>query len=106
MNIEEYVDGNGNFTHTKVNGTQKQLEELIQKYRETVFFKSKTDVDKLIMEHYVFTEIIKTGMVPQGMLLELVMPSTNKKFRSFDEIKPGGTIEFDLPPRFRGEKTK
>lgn len=99
--ISKYVDKNGNFTHTKIEGTIEQLKEFIQKYRETDHFKNKTDSQKIIMEAWFFPEIIKTGMVPQGLLLELVMPSKLEKFKSFDELKPGGTITFDLPPRFK-----
>lgn len=104
--ISGYIDSNGNFTHTKIEGTREQLEELIQKYRETSHFKNKTDSQKIIMEDWFFPEIIKTGIVPQGLLLELVMPSTPEKFKRFDELKSGATITFDLPPRFKTESEK
>lgn len=99
-NIEKYIDANGNFTHTKIEGTKDQISELIQKYRETNFYKSMTDRQKILAENYLFPEIIETGMVPQGMLLELVMPSTKEKFKSLSELKPGATITFSLPPKY------
>lgn len=98
--ISGYIDSNGNFTHTKIMGTIEQLEELIQKYRETEHFKNKTESQKIIMEVCFFPEIIKTGMVPQGFLLELVMPSTKKPFNTSDlEVKP--KITFNLDKKYK-----
>jgi hypothetical protein len=101
--IEKYIDNNGNFTHTKINGTKEQIEQIIQKYRDTRFYQAKTDSQKIIMEKWFFPEIIKTGMIPQGMLLELVMPSTQQKFKKFNEMEVGSTITFDLQPKYKQE---
>lgn len=98
--IAKYIDSNGNFTHTKINGTEEQIEQVIQLFRETDFYKTRTDSQKIILENIIIPQIIKTGMIPQGMLLELVMPSCNTKF---SDMKIGSTITFDLPPQFQNK---
>jgi hypothetical protein len=99
-NIYKYVDDNGNFTHTKINGTKEQILELLNQYRETEFYKSKTDSQKLLIENILFPQIIETGMISQGILLELVMPSVTENFK-FSDLKVGAEIKFDLPPRYK-----
>lgn len=104
-NLDNYLDANGNFTHTKIKGTKDQIAELIQKYRETEFFKDKTDSQKILMEMYFFPQIIESGKVPNGMLLELVMPSAPEGCK-FSDLKVGTEITFDLPPRFKQVDSK
>lgn len=98
--ISKYIDKNGNFTHSKLEGTKEQISELIEQYRKTNYYSLMTDSQKILAENMLFPQIIETGMIPQGMLLEIVMPSVPKGFR-FDELKPGAEIEFDIPQKYK-----
>lgn len=85
-NISKYVDDNGNFTHTKINGTKEQLLELFNQYRNTGFYKRKTESQKILIENVLFPSIIESGMIPQGMLLELVMPCAPENYKFSDAM--------------------
>lgn len=98
--ITKFIDEHGNFTHTKIEGTKEQIQQLIDRYKETRHYKESADSQKLLMEHMLFPTIIETGMIPQGLLLELVMPSVSKDFK-FNDCKLGQKITFDIPPQYR-----
>lgn len=87
-----FVDNNGNFTHTKLEGS----EESFIKFRKMIKDSHLTDSQKILAQ-----KCIDAGFVPQGLLLELIIPSTKKKFY---DIPSGTEITFDLPPKYKIDK--
>lgn len=98
--ISKYIDDNGNFTHTKMNGTDEERKAFIERYKESKFYNQMTESQKIIMQMHVFPRLLETGMFPSGLLLSLVISPVSEDFR-FNEFKPNMKIEFDLPPKYR-----
>lgn len=102
--IFKYVDDNGNFTHTKIEGTKEEAIQFIDMYKNSEFYSRMTDSQKIIIRKLVFPRLLETGMFPSGLLLSLVMPPVSKehKFSVYGNVASmGDTITFDLPPRFK-----
>lgn len=101
--IKDYIDENGNFIQQKIAGTKEQIFILLEQYKETEIYKSMPDSQKILMEWHVFPRIIETGMVPNGLLLEIVMPSSSKP-KAFSEMEIGEKIKFELPPKYKKKR--
>jgi len=97
--MTNYVDNNGNFTHTKIIGNEETVPEFLEWAKKRINERDCTDSQKILLYKQI-EMFINEGIIPNGLLLELVMPSVPEGFR-FDKLKPGGTVTFDLPPRFK-----
>src|SRR6266436_3643061 len=96
MSEINFVDSNGNFTHVKVDNAQG----FIDKYKETKHFQELSVMQKSILECFHFSRIIETNMIPQGILLEIVMPSLPKEFKFSDYTSKKEDFEFQVPTEF------
>lgn len=105
--MTEYVDSNGNFTHTKIEGSQEQRDEfikmVIKHFQEEGFTK-----EEMIPIHLELINFRKTGCIASAILIELVMPSFKKSVEyserySYSEIysEKEHNIIFKLPCNYK-----
>lgn len=96
--VSKYVDSNGNFTHTKFEGTHEDIIIFIKNYKKSKFYQEMTNKQKFLTHMYVFHELLTTGMFPSKLLLELVMPASEKRLPS---LKTGDSITIECPQRYK-----
>jgi|HubBroStandDraft_2_1064218.scaffolds.fasta_scaffold78475_3 hypothetical protein len=94
------IDKNGNFTHTKIKGTEKEVIDFLNKTVEIQKNKSiAEEIREQIPNLIVYWR--NTGTLPIGILLSYAMPlpPEGTTFREFNENENEAEITFDLPPR-------
>jgi hypothetical protein len=99
------IDKNGNFTHTKIKGTE---EEVIDFLNKTVEIQKNKSIAEEIREQIPNLIVYwrNTGTLPMGILLSYAMPSPPEgtRFRQSIDHKEKSEITFDLPPRLSKNK--
>ncbi len=92
-----YNPKNGEFNGVSITGDVWWLyEELMERPK----FKNMSEEDKQQVKE-IFEEAERTGVMPQGVLLEYAMPSLDKPVPQEDLENLGRNVKIDIPPRFR-----
>jgi hypothetical protein len=101
--MNKYVGANGHFSHCRIGDAPHKrnqiLDDLFAKYKENGWNRL-TGLEKSMVLSWL-NEAKLTGYIRMELVTLLCMPPRPPKNFRFEDMKPGATVTFDLPPTYR-----